>query len=100
MHCKSGADRAGLMSALYLILKNNAPVNEAKKQLSFKYLHIKYAKTGILDAFFDSYISDTEKSNITFLNWVKIKYSPEKLKSSFKPKKIIEIINTLILKRE
>ncbi len=100
MHCKSGADRAGLMSSLYLIIKNNIPVEEAKKQLSFKYLHIKYAKTGILDAFFDKYILDARKSNITFLNWVEIKYNPEKLKASFKPKKIIEIINTFILKRE
>tara|TARA_B100000686_G_scaffold342408_1_gene421490 strand:- start:1481 stop:1783 length:303 start_codon:yes stop_codon:yes gene_type:complete len=100
MHCKSGADRAGLMSALYLILKSNIPVHEAKKQLSFKYLHIKYAKTGILDAFFDNYLLDSKKSNITFLNWVKIKYKPEKLKTSFKPKKIIEIINTFIFKRE
>jgi len=100
MHCKSGADRAGLMSALYLILKKNIPVHEAKKQLSFKYLHIKYAKTGILDAFFDNYILDSKKNNVTFLNWVKIKYSSEKLKSSFKPKKIIEIINTCVFKRE
>ena len=57
MHCKSGADRAGLMSALYLILNEKKSVKEAKNQLSFKYLHLKYAKTGILDAFFDSYLN-------------------------------------------
>ena len=51
MHCKSGADRAGLMSALYLILNQNVSVDKAKNQLSFKYLHLKHAKTGILDAF-------------------------------------------------
>ena len=43
MHCKSGADRAGLMSALYLILNQNVPVDKAKDQLSFKYLHLKHA---------------------------------------------------------
>ena len=98
MHCKSGADRAGLMSALYLILHKNVSVNEAKKQLSFKYLHIKYAKTGILDAFFDNYIK--ENKNKDFLDWVKNDYNPEKLKLSFKVKKLSEILSTYILRRE
>ena len=97
MHCKSGADRAGLMSALYLILHKNIPVNEAKKQLSFKYLHIKHAKTGILDAFFDSYL---EGNNNNFLDWVKNDYDPEELKLSFKVKKLSEILSTYILRRE
>ena len=52
IHCKSGADRAGLAAALYLIYKHNYTIKEALKQLSFKHLHIKYAKTGILDYFF------------------------------------------------
>ena len=98
MHCKSGADRAGLMSALYLILHKNIPVREAKKQLSFKYLHIKYAKTGILDAFSNNYLE--ENNNKKFLEWVKNDYNPEKLKSSFKAKKLSEIISTYILRRE
>ena len=98
MHCKSGADRAGLMSALYLILHKNISVIEAKKQLSFKYLHIKHAKTGILDAFFDNYIK--EKKNKDFLDWVKNDYNPEKLKLSFKVKKLSEILSTYILRRE
>ena len=98
MHCKSGADRAGLMSALYLILHKNVSVIEAKKQLSFKYLHIKHAKTGILDAFFDNYIK--ENKNKDFLDWVKNEYNPEKLKSSFKVKKLSEILSTYILRRE
>jgi len=97
MHCKSGADRAGLMSALYLILNKNVSVSEAKKQLSFKYLHIKHAKTGILDAFFDEYLKNNNKK---FLDWVKNDYSPEKLKSSFKVKRLSEILSTYILRRE
>jgi hypothetical protein len=86
------------MSALYLILHKNISVIEAKKQLSFKYLHIKYAKTGILDAFFDNYIK--ENKNKDFLDWVKNDYNPEKLKLSFKVKKLSEILSTYILRRE
>ena len=34
MHCKSGADRAGLASALWLLHVERRPVAEAMKQLS------------------------------------------------------------------
>ena len=98
MHCKSGADRAGLMSALYLILNQNVPVDKAKNQLSFKYLHLKHAKTGILDAFFENYLK--ENKHKPFLEWVKEDYDPKKVKDSFKVKKLSEIISSYILKRE
>jgi len=65
---------------------------------SFKYLHIKHAKTGILDAFFNSYLN--EHNNKEFLDWVSNTYSPEKLKLSFKVKKLSEILSTYILRRE
>ncbi|PPR28204.1 MAG: hypothetical protein CFH32_01400 [Alphaproteobacteria bacterium MarineAlpha9_Bin2] len=100
MHCKSGADRAGIMAALYLILKKEIPVVEAKNQLSFKYLHIRYAKTGILDAFLESYIEDSKYSSIEFLDWVNTVYDRDKLKSSFKAYKLADIVNSLIAGRE
>ena len=31
MHCKSGADRAGLMSVLYRHLHEGVPIEEAKR---------------------------------------------------------------------
>ena len=54
MHCKSGADRAGLMSVLYRFLHEGVPLKEAKKELSLKYGHIRQAHTGILDYFFET----------------------------------------------
>ena len=42
MHCKSGADRAGLAAALYLIFKKDYSLEEASRELNFKHLHIKY----------------------------------------------------------
>ena len=52
IHCKSGADRAGLMSALYLIIAKEQSAREAMGQLNWKYGHVKAAKTGVIDAFF------------------------------------------------
>ena len=48
LHCKSGADRAGFASALYLLLREEMPVAEAREQLSWRYLHLKGGATGIL----------------------------------------------------
>ena len=37
LHCKSGADRVGLMSALYQLFREGAPPAEAKRELSLRY---------------------------------------------------------------
>ena len=84
MHCKSGADRAGLVSALYLIIQKKLPVVEAKKQLSFKYLHLDFTKTGILDYIFDVFSERLKIENIDFLDWIKHEYNADILNSSFK----------------
>ena len=84
LHCKSGADRAGLVSAMYLIVQKKLSVTEAKKQLSFKYLHLDFTKTGILDYIFDVFSQRLKIENIDFLDWVKREYNAEILNSSFK----------------
>ena len=84
MHCKSGADRAALVSAMYLIVQKKLSVTEAKKQLSFKYLHLDFTKTGILDYILDVFSQRLKIENIDFLDWVKREYNAEILNSSFK----------------
>ena len=84
LHCKSGADRAGLVSALYLIAEKKRSVNEAKRQLSFKYLHLDFTKTGILDYIFGVFSERLEIGNINFLDWLKKEYNAEILNSSYK----------------
>ena len=84
LHCKSGADRAGLVSALFLLAENKQPIHQAKKQLSFKYLHLDFTKTGILDYIFDVFSERLTIENIDFLDWLKREYNAEILNSSFK----------------
>lgn len=83
MHCKSGADRAGLMSTLYMIFRMGEPVSVAARQLSKKYLHMKEGKTGLLDAFFEAYVEAEAATGIGFEDWLKTEYDREKLKSDF-----------------
>lgn len=82
MHCKSGADRAGMASALYL-LDQGASVDEARKQLSFRFLHIKRSKTGVQDHLLDLYEDRLKKGPISIRDWISIEYSPIELRDSF-----------------
>ena len=83
MHCKSGADRAGLMSVLYMIFRRGQPVSKAVEQLSGRYLHVKSGKTGMLDAFFQAYLDDTAQSGKPFIEWVQQDYDPAAVKADF-----------------
>lgn len=77
MHCKSGADRAGLMSALYLHSRHGMPISKARRQLSLRYGHIRQADTGILDEFFEAYLAYAAAHPIDFYDWVETVYDPK-----------------------
>ena len=83
MHCKSGADRAGLMSVLYSIFRLNEPVQIALKQLSKRYLHMREGKTGLLDAFFETYLAQEAATGIDFETWLTTQYDREQVKQDF-----------------
>ncbi len=101
IHCKSGADRAGIISYLYKILKCKVNPTDAKKQLSFKYLHVKYAKTGLLDMFCEDYENYFKNNkNVNFLKWVREVYDPERLEKKFKENKLVEKFLSNVLRRE
>lgn len=99
-HCKSGADRAGLMSALYLHFAEGVDIAEARGQLSLRYGHIRQADTGILDEFLDRYLSDREKKPMPFMEWVETVYDPDELQRSFTSKGWANRIVGSILRRE
>lgn len=83
MHCKSGADRAGFVSALYLLLIENAPIEQAQKHLSLKYLHIKPTKKGILDYCLEKYRKTNKARPIAFREWLMTEYDPKTLTDEY-----------------
>ena len=99
MHCKSGADRAGLMAALYVLIYCEKPVAEAMKQLSLRYLHVRQAKTGILDSFFEAY-APYEAQGMAFFDWVDTIYDPQALHDAFMARPWAEKLVDGILRRE
>lgn len=100
MHCKSGSDRAGLMSVLYRHLRQGVPIEEAIKELSLRYGHFRQADTGVLDAFFERYIADTKTRPMPFYEWVETKYDPDELKRTFQASGWANRIVNTVLRRE
>lgn len=100
LHCKSGADRVGLMSALYMIFKEGRPVEEAKRQLSLKYGHIRQADTGVLDMVFESYLSHSSKEPIAFLDWIDHHYDDEGINQHFRARSWANLFVNKLIRRE
>jgi protein tyrosine phosphatase (PTP) superfamily phosphohydrolase (DUF442 family) len=98
IHCKSGADRAGLAAGIYVLLQGGTAA-QAMRQLSLRFLHIKQSKTGVLDGFFAAYARDGEGRK-PFLDWVREDYDEQALKAAYKSGKIAGFVNDVLLRRE
>lgn len=84
IHCKSGADRAGLAATLYLHVIEGQPLEKARAQLSWRNLHFRFTKTGVLDLFLDQYHARNAETGIGFDQWLAEDYDAEALQSAFK----------------
>ncbi len=84
IHCKSGADRAGFVSALYLLLREDATPEAARAQLSWRFLHFAVGPAGILDLMLDRFAADVADEPMTFRTWVATHYDPEALAAAFR----------------
>ena len=87
MHCKSGADRAGLASALYLMHVENVPVEIAKRQLGLKYIHLPTFKTGVLDHMLEAYERDNRTEPMPIRKWIETRYDPVALTEDYQRKR-------------
>jgi hypothetical protein len=79
IHCKSGADRTGLASALYLMLKRNEPPKIAENALALEFGHIPFLGTEHLHEPLHEYAAwlcdrRIEHSPQRFRAWVKNEY--------------------------
>lgn len=100
LHCKSGADRAGLASALHLILNEDRPVEEALGQLSWRYGHFGSARTGVLDAFLRAYQADNAASPVDFRTWAAERYDPQAVAAGFRSRRLASLLADRLLGRE
>ena len=98
LHCKSGADRAGLAAGLAVLFEGGASA-DALAQLSWRFGHWKSARTGVLDAFFLRYAEEAEGRR-PFLEWVEHEYDEARLKRDFVANGLASFITDRVLRRE
>ena len=106
-HCKSGADRVGLMATLYLFFTGKAPLDEALKHLWLRYGHVKHGKTGVIDAAFERYLEyarakGTSLSDVgAFFAWAESDaYDPAAIKRDFMGSWWGNFLTERVLRRE
>jgi len=106
MHCKSGADRAGLMAALFLFFHEGVPLDQAMEQLSFKYGHVKHGKTGVIDYAFEQFFEHAKTNGKSpgsvddFFAWVDAEYDPAAVKENFHATRWGNFLTERVLRRE
>ena len=98
MHCKSGADRAGLAAGLFVLFQGGT-AREALQQLSLRFGHIRQARTGVLDAFFHHYAREGEGRK-PFLDWLCEDYDRSALQQEFHANGLASFINDWVLVHE
>ena len=98
LHCKSGADRAGLAAGLAILFEGGTTA-EALGQLSLRHGHFRRSSTGVLDAFFIHYATVAEGKK-PFLDWVRDDYDEAALAASFQAGGLSSFITDRVLARE
>lgn len=99
IHCKAGADRAGIGSMLYLHYHKGVPLEHTKQLKFWPYGHIKYARTGLIDLFVELYAArgaDAPSDPAEFAKTL----DRERLEKEFKTVPFFEKIVDKVLRRE
>lgn len=79
IHCKSGADRAGLAAVLYRLVILGHPLAEARRELSLRTLHVRKFRTGVLDFMLDKFA----ESGQPFETWLHTTYDHAAIQAEF-----------------
>ena len=101
IHCKSGADRAGMMAVFYRHFHLGEPMSEAIGQLSKRYLHHREGLTGVLDYTLEKYLTEVEPTGVSFIDWIDSDaYDPKAIRAEFKAGWWGTLLTEKLLRRE
>lgn len=101
MHCKAGADRAGIYATLFQYFKMGIPIEQTDQLKLWPYGHFKYSKAGKFDYFLEQFAAyKRAHPEAEFLNWAEGIADYDKLNREFKPDGLADFINDHILHRE
>ncbi|MGR3436826.1 MAG: fused DSP-PTPase phosphatase/NAD kinase-like protein [Shimia sp.] len=82
-HCKSGADRTGLVAAFW-VLHEGGSDDAARAQLSMRHMHLRdHGKPGVLDHILEAYLARRREAPIGVEAWIAMEYHPARLQSAY-----------------
>lgn len=84
LHCKSGSDRTGFAAALWLMLAEGRPLDDARRQLSLRHGHMPWTRSGLLGAFLDAYGREAGAPPMPLERWIATRYDPEAITAGFR----------------
>jgi protein tyrosine/serine phosphatase len=96
IHCKSGADRAGLAAGLF-VLAQGGSADDALAQLSIRFGHFRRSRAGVLDAFLLRYRAAGKRP---FAEWLRDDYDDRALAREFQANGLASFVNDWVLARE
>lgn len=99
IHCKSGADRAGLGSMLYLHYHKGVSLEHTNQLKLWPYGHIKHARTGLIDLFVELYAARKQDEPSDPAEFAKT-LDRDKLEREFKAIPFFENVVDKVLRRE
>lgn len=101
IHCKAGADRAGIYSTLYQYFRQHIPIEQTDQLRLWPFGHIRHSSAGKIDFYFDTYLDyRKDHPDVELLDWAENVADREKLEREFKPGGLANFINDVLLKRE
>ena len=87
MHCKAGADRAGMASAIWLMVMEGVPLSRARRMLSWRHWHVARSPAGALGAVFDAYAADGAEAAMPFETWLATRYDADAVDAAFQARR-------------
>ena len=100
VHCKSGADRAGFVSALYLVVHEGRSADEALRQLLARLWSFPHGQDRYSRCLLRALARRRRGQGLSFEEWVETRYDPRRWSATFKPGLISDILVDRMLKRE
>jgi protein tyrosine/serine phosphatase len=100
LHCKSGADRAGIGAALFRILHLGHDVRDALTELNWRYGHFRRSQAGVLEFVLETYLARNVRAPIGFMEWVDSEYDPGALEKQYIAEGWASLLNDTLLQRE
>lgn len=101
IHCKAGADRAGIYSTFYQYFRKHIPIDQTNQLRLWPFGHIQHSSAGKIDYYLEQYIAHQKRHpEVGLLEWAENVANRDELDRAFKPRGIASFLNDIVLRRE